>query len=229
MNINDWLDSILELIRSVDPVLRTTLAGVGVLLETSILVGLIIPGDTIVLVASTAVQNQAEYFTLIAAVIIGALCGESIGFGLGRLFGPKIRASRVGRRIGEKNWRRAELYVERRGGPAVFLSRFLPVLHSLVPVTVGMSTMSYRRFISWTVPACLVWASAYVSVGAFAAGSYDRLSDQLHYAGYVFVGIIAVFIVTVFLVRRALSRNEQRHMVEQRQKAEGDAEDSHEP
>ena len=216
VNINEWLDAALELIRSVDPVLRTLLAGLGILLETSILVGLVIPGDSIVLVASTAVQSPAEYFGLIAAILIGAICGESIGFALGRFFGPKIRHSWLGRRIGEKNWHRAEVYLERRGGPAVFISRFLPVLHSIIPLTVGMSTMSYRRFISWTVPACILWSCAYVSVGAFAAGSYEQLSDRLHYAGYLFVGIIVVFIVGVVLVRRALARSQQRHMTESR-------------
>ena len=85
------------------------------------------------LVASTAVDGPAQYVGMLVAVIVGALSGESIGFALGRFFGPKIRDSRLGRRIGIKNWHRAENYVDRRGGIAVFVSRFLPVLHSLVP------------------------------------------------------------------------------------------------
>jgi membrane protein DedA with SNARE-associated domain len=48
----------------------------------------------------------------------------------------------------------------------VFISRFLPVLHSLIPLTVGMSTMRYRKFMAWTVPACVIWAFAYVTVGS---------------------------------------------------------------
>ena len=102
----------------------------------------------------------------IIAVVIGALIGESIGFWLGRYLGPKIRHSRLGRRIGEENWERSERYLRRRGGPAIFISRFLPVLHSLVPLTVGMSGYSYRRFLAWTAPACIIWASLYVSVAA---------------------------------------------------------------
>jgi len=210
--VDDILGWILETVQSVDPVLRTLIAGFGILLETSILVGLVVPGDTIVIVASTAVASTFEYFALIATVIVGALCGESIGFALGRYFGPKIRHSRLGRRIGENNWRRAENYLDRRGGIAVFISRFLPVLHSLIPLTVGMSTMRYRKFMAWTVPACVIWAFAYVSVGAAAAGSYRELADQLHYAGYIFVGIIAVFVLIVFVVKKLVSRAEERHM-----------------
>ena len=210
--INDVLDAVLGTVQSVDPVLRTLLAGLGILLETSILIGLVIPGDTVVLVASTGVEGPVEYFSLVLVVIAGALCGESIGFALGRYFGPKIRASRLGRRIGEHHWQRAEFYLARRGGLAVFLSRFLPVLHSLVPLTVGMSAMRYRTFISWTLPACIVWAFAYVSVGSAAAGGYREMSQQLHFAGYIFVGIIAVFVIFVIIAKKVLEKAEARHM-----------------
>ncbi|MBN9140101.1 MAG: DedA family protein [Micrococcales bacterium] len=208
---NDVLTALLDAVQSVDPVLRTLLAGVGIFLETSVLVGLIVPGDTIVIVAATAVDSPVEYAALVAVVILGALGGESVGFALGRFFGPKIRHSRLGRRIGEHNWRRAENYVDRRGGIAVFVSRFLPVLHSLVPLTVGMSTMRYRRFIAWTAPACVLWAFAYVTVGAVAAGSYRELAQQLHWAGYVFVGVIALFLVAVVVGKKLLERSEARH------------------
>jgi membrane protein DedA with SNARE-associated domain len=210
--VNDILNWLLTTVQSVDPTLRTAIAGVGMLLETSILVGLVVPGDTIVIVASTAIHGWAEYFFLIGAVITGALAGESIGFALGKFFGPRIRASALGRRIGGAAWSQAELYVDRRGGIAVFVSRFLPVLHSLIPVTVGMSTMSYRRFMAWTVPACVIWSVAYISVGALAAGSFRELSGQLHSASYIFVGIIVAFLAVVFVVKKMLSRSEARHM-----------------
>ncbi|GAA1443910.1 DedA family protein [Leifsonia poae] len=210
--MNDALTWILDLVQSVDPVLRTAIAGLGMLLETSILVGLVVPGDTIVLVASTAVGNPVEYIALVIVVIVGALCGESIGFALGRFFGPKIRASGLGRRIGQNNWDRAEAYLAKRGGIAVFLSRFLPVLHSLIPLTVGMSPMRYRTFMRWTIPACVIWAFAYVSVGSAAAGSYRELSRELHWAGYVFVAVIALFILLAIVVKKVLQKREARHM-----------------
>lgn len=210
--MNDILSWILDFVQSVDPVLRTALAGLAITLETSVLIGLIVPGDTVVIVASTGVDGLLEYFALALVVIVGALIGESIGFALGRYFGPRIRASRLGRRIGERNWVRAEKYLDRRGGIAVFISRFLPVLHSLIPLTVGMSTMSYRKFMAWTIPACVIWSFAYVSVGSAAAGSYRELADQLHYAGYIFVGVIAAFLVVVFIVKKVLERSEARHM-----------------
>ncbi|MET0780428.1 MAG: DedA family protein [Microbacterium sp.] len=210
--MNELLDWVLDTVQAVGPVARTLLAGLGIMLETSVLIGLVVPGDTIVLVASTAVDGAGEYFALIAAVISGALIGESIGFGLGRWFGPHIERSRLGRRIGEDNWERARRYLDRRGGPAVFISRFLPVLHSLIPLTVGMSTMRYRKFMAWTVPACVIWAFSYVTVGWLAAGSYRELSRDLHWAGYLFVAVIAAFLLVVWGVKKLIVRAEAKHM-----------------
>lgn len=210
--MNDVLSWLLDAVQSVDPVLRTALAGLAIMLETSVLVGLIVPGDTVVIVASTAVDGPIQFVSLIATVVIGAMIGETIGFALGRFFGPRIRASRLGRWLGEHNWARAERYLERRGGIAVFISRFLPVLHSLIPLTVGMSTMRYRTFIAWTLPACLLWSTAYVSVGSAAAGTYRELSQTLHFAGYIFVAIIVVFLLAAWAIKRLLHRSETKHM-----------------
>jgi membrane protein DedA with SNARE-associated domain len=210
--VNEFFNWLLQTVHSVDPTLRVLLAGVAMLFETSILLGLIVPGDTVVLVASTAVNGPIEFISLSVAVVLGSLAGESIGFWLGHFFGPRIRRSKLGQRIGERNWVRAETYLERRGGIAVAISRFLPVFHSLVPLVVGTSAMRYRTFIAWTVPACAVWAITYISVGAFAAGSYRQLEGQLRWAGLIFVGIILVALGIMFLIRRALERSEARHM-----------------
>jgi membrane protein DedA with SNARE-associated domain len=210
--VNEILGWILNAVRDVDPVLRVLLAGAAIFCETSILIGLIVPGDTVVIVASTGVTNWVEFGALLVAVVVGALCGESVGFALGHYFGPKIRRSRLGRRIGERNWTRAENYLDRRGGIAIFISRFLPVLHSLIPLTVGMSVMRYRKFLAWTAPACILWAVAYVSVGWAAAGSYRNLSAKLHFAGYVFVAIIVAFLLAALLVKKLIERREERHM-----------------
>ncbi|SMH35525.1 membrane protein DedA, SNARE-associated domain [Rathayibacter oskolensis] len=212
--MNDALTGILDFVVGVPPVWRTLLAGLAIFFETTILAGLIVPGDTVVIVSATGVTTPLQFVALAVTVIVGALCGESVGFYLGRWFGPRIRASRLGRRLGEKNWLRAERYLARRGGIAVFLSRFLPVLHSLIPLTVGMSGMRYRTFIAWTTPACILWSFAYVGVGAAAAGGYRELSDSLHYAGYLFVAVIVVFALLVLAGKKLVSRAEARHLDE---------------
>jgi len=210
--VNEILSWLLDTVQGVDPIVRTLVAGLAMMLETSVLVGLVVPGDTIVIVAGTAVGSPLEGVLLGVAVVIGALIGESIGFWLGRLLGPRIRDSRLGQKIGRENWDRSERYLQRRGGPAIFLSRFLPVLHSLVPLTVGMSEYPYRRFLAWTTPACILWAGVYITVSALAAGTYRDLADQLHFAGYIFVGVIVLFLAAVFVAKKLIERSERRHL-----------------
>ncbi|MCX8530406.1 MAG: DedA family protein, partial [Rhodoluna sp.] len=181
--MNDILNWLIDTVQSVSPLFRNLLAGLAIMCETSLFIGLIIPGDTVVLVASAGVTDLVDFFFLLGAVLFGSLVGESVGFLLGRLFGKKIRYSKLGQRLGEKNWQLADRFVEKRGGIAVAISRFLPMLHSLVPVVAGMTAMRYRVFISWTVAACALWASAYVSIGYLFRSAYDQIAGQLKWGG----------------------------------------------
>ena len=89
------------------------------------------------------------------------------------------------------------------------------MLHSLVPLTVGMSGYRYRKFIAWTAPACLIWASLYVSISAVAAGTYRELSSRISWAGLIFVGIILIFIVIMYFLKRWLSSHSNAQIDEQ--------------
>ena len=199
---------VLDLVLLIGPAWGTAIAGIGILLETTLFVGLVVPGDTIVLTAATGVRDPVHFVVLLAVVVVATLAGQSVGFALGRWLGPRIRRSRPGRWLGASNWDRAAALVERRGGVAVFVSRFLPVLHALMPVTVGMSTMPYRRFLAWASPAAFVWASAYVSAGTFAGAAFRELVlSGLHWAGYAFVGLVAVFVLAVWLAKRRITRS----------------------
>lgn len=189
---------------------RYLVAFVGMFCETSLFVGLVVPGDTIVLVTATANKGAVEWLLLLLVVIAGSLLGESVGYALGAWFGDRLRASRLGQRIGEQHWLRAERWLSRRGGLAIFVSRFLPVLHALVPVTVGASDVPYRRFLAWTAPACTLWALIYVSVGTAAGTSYRALSGTLHFASWILLGALVVFLVAIALGKRLLHRFERR-------------------
>ena len=204
--MNEVLDAILSWVEGVPPVWRVLVTGVAVLLETSILVGLVVPGDTIVLVSSTGVTTLASYLFTVLAVVLGALAGESIGFSLGRLFGPRLRSSWLGRQVGEKRWAKADRFVQRRGGIAVFISRFLPVFHSVIPLTAGTTAMRYQSFMIWTIPACTIWAFLYVSIGSGAAGTYRELQTSFSSAGWVFIAIVTVSIVLVAVIKNVLHR-----------------------
>lgn len=204
--MTDLLSGFIDLVSSVPPIWRNLLAGLFIMLETSIFIGLVIPGDTVVLVASTGVTDLGDFFFLLMAVLIGSVIGESIGFGVGRFFGPRLRTSRLGMKIGKANWEAADRLVMKRGGWAVFISRFLPVLHSVVPAVAGMTKMPYRVFIIWTFAACTIWASLYVGVGYLARTSYEQLEGNLKLASLVGIGILVVFLLFVALSKKMISR-----------------------
>lgn len=205
--LNNLLDWLIATVLQLDPVLLVLGGGLAIMLETSLLIGLVVPGDSVLLIAATGVTSWSVWAWLIAASIIGALLGETIGYAIGRWLGEPLKRSWLGRKIGLQNWERAETFLQHRGGVAVFVSRFLPVLHSVVPVTAGLAKMPFGKFMAWTIPASTIWSFAYVSAGALATAGYQQLSSQLSWAGYIFIGVIALFVLAVWLGKRMLTRH----------------------
>jgi membrane-associated protein len=210
--MNELITAFLNAVASVDASTRTLLASLGIMLETSFLVGLIVPGDTIVLIASSGISTLTEYFAMIVMVILGSLVGETIGFFLGRRFGPAIRSSWVGRKLGEQRWEAADNYLDRRGGIAVFLSRFLPVLHSLVPLTAGMTRMRFGVFIRWTIAACVLWTFTYVSLATVLKTQFVAFASESDWAGWALLGVIVLIVVISRVIKTRLGSREQRFM-----------------
>lgn len=200
------LDWIITAVQSVDWLTRDLVAALAILFETTVGLGLIVPGDTVVLIAGTGAGSLTDFLGLYGFVLLGSMIGESLGFGIGRWFGHRLRVSALGRRIGEKNWQAADAFIAARGGLAVALSRFLPVLHSLVPVATGMSRMPYRTFIRWTVAACALWAAVYLGIGWVLHQSYDLWLGRLKFGGFIFVGAVVLVIVIISLVKKRLGR-----------------------
>lgn len=212
--MNEIINNILSTVASIDPVTRTLLSALFIMLETSFLVGLIIPGDTVVLVSSTAITTLPEYIFMVVMVIVGSLTGETIGFFVGKYFGPRIRNSWLGRKLGPHRWEQAENYIDRRGGIAVFLSRFLPILHSLVPLTVGMTKMTYKTFILWTGAACIIWTFVYVTIAAVLKDQYQAFASKYEWAGWAFIGLIVAFVVVVALIKKRIEKTQEKYMEE---------------
>jgi membrane-associated protein len=179
-------------------------------LETTMLVGLVVPGDLVVLFAASTVDTPIEFVLVVAAVTLGSLAGETVGYGVGRRWGPRVRASRAGRRLGEERWRRAADYLERRGGRAVFVARYLAAIHALTPIVAGTVGMRYRRFIAWCAAGALTWSALYVTLGAVAGASYRHYADGLGTATSVAAGGLVgagAFVGAVSLHRRSKRRD----------------------
>jgi membrane-associated protein len=155
------------------------LAGLFTALETSVGIGLLVPGDGVVLLAGTTATTPHRFAALVAVSVLGSLAGESVGYLLGRRYGPRLRAGRLGRRLGEDRWAAAEAFLAGRGGRAVAAARFVAVVHALVPVLAGTLGMSYRRLVGWGALGrwpgrCCMWGSARPPAptgGSMATGS----------------------------------------------------------
>jgi membrane protein DedA with SNARE-associated domain len=206
--MNEIVNWFITTVSGVDPVLRVLISGLGMFLETSILVGLVVPGDTIVFISATGVSNLSQFWYLVAGVLVGSLAGETLGFFLGRTIGRRIRDSKLGKRLIGDTWLVAEAYLASRGGLAVFVSRFLPVLHSVVPLVCGMSAMRYRVFIRWTALACVLWTMLYVTVGYLLAEQFQIFATTFKGAGWVFIGGVVIFILVTHFAKKRLMRKE---------------------
>jgi membrane-associated protein len=182
------------------------LAGLFTALETSVGIGLLIPGDGVVLLAGTTATTPHRFTALVAAATLGSLAGESVGYLLGRRYGPRLRAGRLGRRLGEDRWVAAEAFLAGRGGRAVAAARFVAVVHALVPVLAGTLGMPYRRLVGWSAVGAAAWSVLYVGIGAVAGASWRHYGDQMGLAGLAMLGTA---LAVVLAMRAARSRAQQ--------------------
>ncbi len=179
-------------------------------LEASAFVGLFVPGELGMLVGGyIAYEGRAELVPMMLAATAGAIVGDSVGYEIGRHLGSSIRRSRLGQKVGEERWTRAEQYLITMGVGGVFFGRFIGVLRALVPALAGASRLPYRRFLFWNALGALVWGPTIVGLGYLAGGSYRRVEHYAGQAGLVLLGLLVVFGALAAL-GRWVSRNPER-------------------
>jgi undecaprenyl-diphosphatase len=178
--------------------------GLLTLLEASAFVGLVIPGETALLVGGfLAYQGRASLVLMMTVGAVGAVVGDSVGYEIGRHLGPSLRRSWLGRRVGEKRWERAESYLRQRGGRAVFFGRFVGVLRAMVPTIAGLSRMPYRTFLPWNAAGGVIWAPGFVLLGYLAGGSYHQVAGWAGRASAVLLGVVIVAWALIAAARAA--------------------------
>jgi membrane protein DedA with SNARE-associated domain len=181
-DITAWLDSLGQLHPAV------ILAAIGglALLESAAFIGVLVPGETAVLLGGAlAQQGHVNVALMVLVVALGATIGDSISYELGRVAGPWLTRSRLGRTIGEERLDAGTSYLQRRGARAVFFGRFVAIVRTVVPLLAGGSRMRYRNFLAWNVAGAVVWAVVHVSIGYFAGASIHHLESVLHSFGLV--------------------------------------------
>lgn len=171
--------------------------GLLAFLEAAAFVGLVVPGETALVVGGVlASRGNVSLPLLLGVAAVAVVAGDSVGYAVGHHFGPVIERSRVGRRIGARRWAAAHAYVERRGASAVFLGRWVGVMRALVPSIAGMVHMPYRRFFIANAAGGITWGTTVVVLGYVAGGS---LAGAEHTLGHVSVAVGALLVALVVL------------------------------
>lgn len=174
--------------------------------EDAIFVGFVIPGETsMVLGGFLAYTGVLNFWAMLAVGIVAAVAGDQVGFEVGRRLGPALIRSRAGQKLGQEKWDKAQAYFAAKGGPAVFLGRWVALLRATVPAIAGMSTMRYLVFLPWNAIGGIAWASVFVTLGYVFGKSLDSLQHKLAIANYVLLGV-AVVVVAGLIVWRLRRR-----------------------
>lgn len=139
--------------------------------EMTFLAGLLVPGESVVMLAGSLPEDPAGFAAVLAVGTAGALAGQMFGYGVGRAFGTRLRGTRLGRRIGPERFDRAETYLRERGAPALVAVRFVAVVHAVVPIVAGVVRMPFGRFVLWSTLGTALWVAAFASVGLITAGA----------------------------------------------------------
>lgn len=182
--------------------------GALTLAECTLGVGLIAPGETSLLIASTTVTSVPRFLVMWLVVSTCAVLGDSIGFFLGRRYGERLRDSRVVRKLGQQHWDRAGDLLRRRGAFAVFFARFLPVVRTLVPASAGASGLAYRRFLPASIAGAVAWSALHIGIGSMAGASAKYLEGVLNGASWVLLAGLVVIGVVVALRHRRKAKPE---------------------
>ena len=177
--------------------------------EAAILLGMVLPGETALLVAGVFCQRGVLDLPLMIVIAFGcAVAGDSVGFEFGKKFGPPLRRSRLGRWVGEHRWAMVDGFIHRHGGKAVLLGRLTALFRALVPSMAGMSGMRYRVFIVWNVIGGAIWAPGCVLLGYAFSTSLGVVGQTLTWAPFAIIGVVLVIYLLIHLRKRKREKAE---------------------
>ena len=192
--------------------------------EASVFVGFVLPGETAVVLGGVLASfHHVSLLRMLALVVACAIVGDSVGYEVGRRFGPAlVRRLPARARRGAEEGRN---FLERQGGPAVFLGRFTAVFRAVIPAAAGLSAMRYRTFLFWNTLGGLCWGVAFTLAGYGAGRSYERVISAAGTASTSIVALVALA-VAGFLVWRHVRRRRNGQEAPPSKAREADAKDA---
>ncbi len=179
------------------------LVGVFAFAETGAFVGLVVPGETVMLLGgAVAGQGAISIYVLIAIAWFAAWAGDTTSFFVGRRLGREFvikHGPRFG--ISHERFERVEDYFSRHGGKTIFIGRFISLIRAFAPFVAGSSGMRYRAFVPYSILGCGLWASAHILVGYFFSRSIETAAKYAGKGAFLLATLIVVVVGAVVTVR----------------------------
>ncbi len=182
--------------------------------ETGAFVGLVVPGETVMLLGgAVAGQGAIDVYVLIAIAWFSAWLGDTTSFFLGRRLGREF-VMKHGPRFGisHERFEKVEDYFGRHGGKTIFIGRWISLVRAFAPFIAGSSGMGYRAFVPYSILGTGLWASLHILVGYFFSRSIETAGHYAARGAFLLATLIAVVAGAVFVVRR-LREKENREAV----------------
>lgn len=144
-------------------------AGVGTIVfaESGLLLGFILPGDSLVFLAGLlASQGLFNIYTLILVIFVTAVAGDNVGYLLGRKLGRKVFEKNTFI-FNQDNLHRTEAFFEWYGKSTFLLQRYIPIIRAFAPLLGGVGEMDYRTFFLFDLVGCVLWSAGVTALGYF--------------------------------------------------------------
>jgi undecaprenyl-diphosphatase len=171
--------------------------------ETGAFVGLVVPGETVMLLGgAVAGQGAIDIYLLIAIAWFSAWLGDTTSFFLGRRLGREFvlkHGPRFG--ISHERFEKVEDYFGRHGGKTIFIGRWISLVRAFAPFIAGSSGMGYRAFVPYSILGTGLWASLHILIGYFFSRSIETAGHYAARGAAALATLIALVVGTVFLVR----------------------------
>ena len=169
------------------------LIGLFVFAESGVMVGLFLPGDTLLLSAGVlAATGKLSIVQTIIVISVAAIIGDNVGYQIGKSLGPRLFRKQDGIIFRKAYIRRAEKFYEKYGARAMLVQHFIPIVRSFAPVAAGASNMDRRLFIICDAIGDIAWAVSFTLFGYFVA---SRIPGIDKYIEPVIIGIVLIFML----------------------------------
>jgi membrane-associated protein len=187
----------------VAPFLFYLVIGAIIFIETGLLVGFFLPGDSLLFSAGlvAAVRDDLNVVILISVVFLAAFIGDQVGYVIGRKVGRPY-FDRAKSPIMKKMLVRSEIFYEKYGWWSVVIARYIPWVRTFVPPIAGTVKMNYYKFLSANILGAFLWG-----VGITLAGFY---SGSIPWVKNISYGLAAFFIIGSFVSAFINYRRENR-------------------